>query len=63
MINDKCKSLAEKVKEIIDTKLLFVDWFNNHNVRNQLKLDINICLIGNGYPPQYSPEAFIKVMK
>ena len=63
LINDKCKSLAKKVKEIIDTKSSFADWLNNQNVRNQLKLDIKICLIKNGYPPQYSPEVFNKVME
>lgn len=61
--NDKCKSLAKKVKEIIDTKSSFADWLNNQNVRNQLKLDVKICLIKNGYPPQYSPEVFNKVME
>lgn len=32
-------------------------------VNNQLKLEIKICLIKNGYPPQYSPEVFTKVME
>ena len=63
LINDKCKSLAKKVKEIIDTKSSFADSLNNQNVRNQLKLEIKICLIKNGYPPQYSPEVFTKVME
>ncbi len=52
-----------QVKEIIDTKSSFSDWLNNQNVRNQLKLDIKICLVKNGYPPQYSPEVFTKVME
>ena len=63
IVNDKCKTLAKKVKEIIDTKSSFADWLNNQNVRNQLKLDIKICLVKNGYPPQYSPEVFNKVME
>ena len=63
IINDKCKELAKKVKDIIDTKSSFADWLNNQNVRNQLKLDIKICLVKNGYPPQYSPEVFSKVME
>lgn len=63
IVNDKCKILAKKVKEIIDTKSSFSDWLNNQNVRNQLKLDIKICLVKNGYPPQYSPEVFTKVME
>lgn len=28
-----------------------------------MKLDIKICLVKNGYPPQYSPEAFNKFME
>lgn len=63
VVNDKCQVLAKKVKEIIDTKSSFADWLNNQNVRNQLKLDIKICLVKNGYPPQYSPEVFNKVME
>lgn len=63
IVNDKCKALAKKVKEIIDLKSSFADWLNNQNIRNQLKLDIKICLVKNGYPPQYSPEVFSKVME
>ena len=63
VINDKCKALAQKVKEIIDTKSSFADWLNNQNVRNQLKLEIKICLVKNGYPPRYIPEVFKKVME
>ncbi len=62
-INEKCKSLAKKIKEIIDTKSSFADWLNNQIVRDQLKFDIKVCLIKNGYPPQYSPEVFRKVME
>lgn len=62
-VNDKCKALAKKVKEIIDTKSSFADWLNNQIVRDQLKFDIKVCLIKNGYPPQYSPEVFRKVME
>ena len=63
IINEKCKTLAKKVKEIIDLKSSFADWLNNQNVRNDLKFDIKICLVKNGYPPQYSPEVFKKVME
>lgn len=62
-VNDKCKSLARKIKEIIDTKSSFADWLNNQIIRDQLKFDIKVCLIKNGYPPQYSPEVFRKVME
>lgn len=62
-VNEKCKSLAKKIKEAIDTKSSFTDWLNNQLVRDQLKFDIKVCLIKNGYPPQYSPEVFRKVME
>ena len=55
--------MLKRLKKFIDTKFSFADWLNNQNVRNQLKLDIKICLIKNGYPPQYSPEVFTKVME
>lgn len=63
VINDKCKTLAKKIKDIIDTKSSFADWLNNQNVRNTLKYDIKVCLIKEGYPPKYSPEVFGKVME
>lgn len=62
VVNDKCKSLACKIREIIDAKSSFADWLNNQNIRNQLKQDIKICLVKNGYPPQYTPEVFREVM-
>ena len=63
IVNDKCKTLAKKVKGIIDAQSAFSDWLNNQNVRDKLKFDIKICLVKNGYPPQYSSEAFSKVME
>ena len=63
MVNEKCKSLARKIREIIDAKSSFADWLNNRLVRDQLKFDIKICLMHNGYPPLYIPEAFREVME
>jgi type I restriction enzyme R subunit len=63
IINEKCKNLAYKIREIIDAKSSFADWLNNDRVRDQLKLDIKICLVKNGYPPQYTPEVFKEVME
>jgi len=63
VVNEKCKSLACKIREIIDAKSSFTDWLNNDRVREQLKLDIKICLVKNGYPPQYTPEVFREVIE
>lgn len=57
------KPWQKKLKEIIDTKSSFADWLNNQVIRNQLQIEIKICLIKNGDPPQYCPEVFNKVMK
>ena len=62
-VNEKCKELAKKVKEIIDTMSSFADWLNNSNVRGELNKKIKICLVKNGYPPQYSPAVFRQVME
>ena len=63
IVNEKCKSLAHKIREILDIKSSFADWINNSNVRKELKYDIKICLVKNGYPPQYSSEVFREVME
>ena len=55
--------MACKIRDIIDTKSSFADWLNNQRVRDQLKQDIKICLVKNGYPPQYTPEVFREVME
>jgi hypothetical protein len=62
VVNEKCKTLAKKIRVIIDAKSSFADWLNNKNIRNQLKQDIKICLVKNKYPPQYTPEVFREVM-
>ena len=63
VVNEKCKSLACKIREIINAKSSFADWLNNSNVRDQLKQDIKICLVKNKYPAKYTPEVFREVME
>lgn len=63
MVNEKCKGLARKIREIIDTKSSYADWINNDRVKDQLKMDVKICLVKAGYPPTYTPEAFREMME
>ncbi|MBX2907325.1 MAG: type I restriction endonuclease subunit R [Taibaiella sp.] len=63
IINDKCKLLAQKIKELIDVQSSFTDWLNNTNVRADLNQKIFFCLIKNGYPPQHNDEVFDQVME
>jgi type I restriction enzyme R subunit len=62
VINDKCKILAQKIKELIDVQSSFTDWLNNSNVRADLNKKIFFCLTKNGYPPQHNDEIFDQVM-
>ncbi|MFV0555297.1 MAG: type I restriction endonuclease subunit R, partial [Mangrovibacterium sp.] len=62
IVNDKCKLLAQKIKELIDTQSSFTDWLNNSNVRADLNQKIFFCLHENGYPPQHNDEVFDQVM-
>jgi len=63
VVNEKCKSLSFKIRDIINAKSSFADWLNNQRVREQLKQDIKICLVKNGYPPQYTPQVFKEIME
>lgn len=63
IINDRCKLLAKKIKELIDVQSSFTDWLNNTNVRADLNQKIFFCLIKNGYPPQHNNEVFDQVME
>lgn len=63
IINDKCKLLAQKIKELIDTQSSFTDWLNNTNVKADLNQKIFFCLHNNGYPPQHNDEVFDQVME
>lgn len=62
VLNDKCKLLAQKIKELIDVQSSFTDWLNNTNIRADLNQKIFFCLHNNGYPPQYNDEIFDQVM-
>ena len=63
IINDKCKLLAEKIKELIDEQSSFTDWLNNNKVRADLNQKIFFCLVTNGYPPKYNDEVLDQVME
>ena len=62
VINEKCKSFAKKVKELIDTKSSFADWLSNKNVRAELNQDLFFLLDENGYPPEWNDEVFDQVL-
>lgn len=62
IVNDKCKQLAKKIKDLIDTKSSFANWLSNDNVKAELNQEIFFCLYNNGYPPEYNDEVYDQVM-
>ena len=62
IVNDKCKILAKKIKELIDTQSSFTDWLNNDNVKADLNGKLFFLLAKNSYPPTYSDEVFNEVL-
>lgn len=63
IVNDKCKALAKKIKELIDVQSSFTDWLNNQKIRADLNQKIFFCLRASSYPPQYNKEVFDQVME
>ena len=63
IINDKCKALARKIKELIDVQSSYTDWLNNQKIRADLNQKLYFCLRAGGYPPQYNKEVFDQVME
>lgn len=61
IINDKCKALAQKVKDLIDTKSCFADWLSNTNIRAALNQELWFLLDENGYPPEWSEDVFDQI--
>ena len=62
IINDRCRDLAKKVKELIDTKSSYADWLTNKNVRAELNQDLFFLLDENGYPPEWNDTVFNQVL-
>ena len=63
VINDKCKDLAKRVKELINVQSSFTNWLNNDDIREDLNKKIFFCQRANGYSLQYNTEALAQVMK
>ena len=62
IVNDKCKELAKKVKELIDTQSCFADWLTNTNIHADLNQKLWFLLQKNGYPPKWSEAVFNQIL-
>jgi type I restriction enzyme R subunit len=61
--DEKCLILAKKIKELVDNKAQFADWFTRDDVKNQLNMELTKLLYYNGYPPEWDKEVFEQVME
>ncbi len=63
IINDKCKVLAKKIKELIDVQSSYTDWLNNQKIRADLNLKIYFCLQAENYPPVPRDEIYKEIFE
>jgi len=61
--DDKCKTLAKKIKNLIDGTSVYADWLNNDNLKDQLATDLTTLLYTEGYPPDWDDEVFHRVLE
>ena len=61
--DERCITLAKKIKELIDGTSLYADWLNNDNLKSQLASDLTYLIYKEGYPPQWDEEVFRRVLE
>lgn len=61
--DEKCIELAKKIKELVDDKLQYANFFNRGDIKSQLNEDLTVLLYKNGYPPEWDEEIFEKVLE
>ena len=60
--DERCISLAKKIKELVDGTAIYADFLNNNNLRNQMASEIAYLIYKEGYPPQWDDEVFRRVL-
>lgn len=61
--DEKCLSLSQKIKALIDNSAVYADWINNDNLKADLQAELTILLYQEGYPPEWDAEVFNRVME
>ena len=61
--DERCLTLARKIKELIDNSAVYADWLNNDNLKADLQAELTILLYQEGYPPEWDEEVFNRVME
>lgn len=61
--DERCISLAKKIKDLVDGTAIYADFLNNNNLRNQMSSDIAYLIYKEGYPPVWSDDVFARVLE
>lgn len=61
--DEKCLMLAKEIKDLVNDKIQYADFFTRDDIKNQLNMDLTVLLYNNGYPPEWDEEVFNKVME
>lgn len=59
---ERCLTLAKKIKLLVDGSRIYADWLNNDNLKNDLASELSILIYKEGYPPEWDEEVFEKVL-
>ena len=60
--DEKCRTLACAIKEMVDAQTQFVDWSQRADVKAEMNVKMTVLLYQHGYPPQWREEVFDQVM-
>ena len=60
---EKLITLSKKIKEIIDDKIHYVDWYARDNIKAELQFELVVLLDKYGYPPVTHDEAYNNILK
>jgi type I restriction enzyme R subunit len=60
---EKCITLAKRIKELVDEKSQYTDWAVRDDIKNKLNKDLTVLLYKNGYPPEWDEEVFEQVLE
>jgi type I restriction enzyme R subunit len=60
---EKCITLAQEIKKLVDDKAKYTDWATREDIKNELNMDLTKLLYKNGYPPEWDDEVFQQVLE
>ncbi len=60
---DKLIKLAKEVKAVVDDKAQYTPWNQRADIKAELKVDLILLLVENGYPPVDRDEVYKEIFE